>query len=84
MRDLTRELGGAQLATVGQVQLFPDVHQRNSQSRGVAVDLRNTDGMSSPTPCGALAYAGRGKCRGRARIPPHAGRLRAGGVRRAT
>jgi len=44
VRDLSRELGGAQLATVGQVQCFPNLVNVIPNRAVFTVDLRNTDG----------------------------------------
>ncbi|WP_373380034.1 M20 family metallo-hydrolase [Cupriavidus nantongensis] len=44
VRDLSRELGGAQLATVGQVQFFPNLVNVIPNRAVFTVDLRNTDG----------------------------------------
>uniref|UniRef100_UPI003F4993FA M20 family metallo-hydrolase n=1 Tax=Cupriavidus necator TaxID=106590 RepID=UPI003F4993FA len=46
VRDLSRELGSAQLATVGQVQFFPNLVNVIPNRAVFTVDLRNTDGAS--------------------------------------
>lgn len=43
-RDLTREMGGGQLATVGQVDLFPNLINVIPNRATFTLDLRNTDG----------------------------------------
>ncbi|MFD4836949.1 M20 family metallo-hydrolase [Achromobacter sp. NPDC058515] len=45
-RDLTRELGGGQLATVGQVNLFPNLINVIPNRATFTLDLRNTDGAA--------------------------------------
>lgn len=45
-RDLTRELGGGQLATVGQVNLFPNLINVIPNRATFTLDLRNTDGAT--------------------------------------
>ncbi|WP_324830275.1 M20 family metallo-hydrolase [Pseudomonas saxonica] len=44
VRDLTLELGGGQLATVGQVQLTPNLINVIANRAVFTIDLRNTDG----------------------------------------
>ncbi|MEN4920684.1 M20 family metallo-hydrolase [Achromobacter spanius] len=45
-RDLARELGGGQLATVGQVNLFPNLINVIPNRATFTLDLRNTDGAA--------------------------------------
>ncbi|AXA70314.1 M20 family metallo-hydrolase [Achromobacter insolitus] len=45
-RDLTVELGGGQLATVGQVNLFPNLINVIPNRATFTLDLRNTDGAA--------------------------------------
>lgn len=42
--DLTREFGGGQLATVGQIQMFPNLVNVIPSRAVFTLDLRNTDG----------------------------------------
>ena len=45
-RDLTREMGEGQLATVGQVELFPNLINVIPNRATFTLDLRNTDGTA--------------------------------------
>jgi N-carbamoyl-L-amino-acid hydrolase len=45
-RGLTREMGGGQLATVGQVELFPNLINVIPNRATFTLDLRNTDGAA--------------------------------------